>query len=256
MAAFFNKLDDVQLTRSLPPTAAGQTTTSVAVNTGNARSRGVELELFARPVRGLNLQFGYSLADAQFTKGCDFDFFVLNSGGFQPNFSTANPTAAGLALCDISGKQLPLGSKHIINGAIDYTRRTGGLFDLVGSLNFSWQSKKYIQTDNLAFVPSAFVLNGRVGAKFSRVTVALFGRNLTDEDAPPLATRWFDYRYGNALRTAAPGLPPVRNVLGCVNLRCGTFDGRPAVIDTGAPRAFFAPLRPGRTFGLEATFDF
>ena len=62
-------------------------------------------------------QYGF---DAKFTKGCDFDYFVLNSGGLQPNFSTSNPNAAGLALCDISGKRLPLGSKHQLNGSVDW----------------------------------------------------------------------------------------------------------------------------------------
>ena len=246
VAFFRNKLTGVQLTRSLPPSVPGQTTTSVAVNTGNARAQGVELELFARPARDLNLQLGYSLADAKFTKGCDFDFFVLNSGGLQPNFSTANPSAAGLPLCDISGKRLPLGSKHMVNGAVDWEAPLTAAVRLAANMSFSWESKKYVQTDNLVWVPSAFLLNARLGIKTERFTVAAFGRNLTDEDAPPLATRWFDYRYGNALR----GLPaPVGGI------RYGTFDGRPAVIDTGAPRAFFAPLRRGRTFGVEVTFN-
>ena len=35
-----------------------------------------------------------------------------------------------------------------------------------------------------------------------------------------------------------------------------TFDGRPAQIETGTPRGFFATLRKGRTFGVEATFNF
>lgn len=248
LALFRNKLTNVQLTRSLPPSAPGQTTTSVAVNTGDARTQGLELELFARPMRDVNVQLGYSLADAKFTKGCDFDYFVLNSGGLQPNFSTANPTAAGLPLCDISGKRLPLGSKHMLNGAVDWEAPLSTALRLAANMSFSWESKKYIQTDNLAWVPSAFLLNARLGVKTDSFTIAAFGRNLTDEEAPPLATRWFDYRYGNAAR----GLPAATVPGGP---RFGTFDGRPAVIDTGAPRAFFAPLRRGRTFGIEVTFN-
>jgi outer membrane receptor protein involved in Fe transport len=247
LAAFYNRLTGVQLTRSIPPSAPGQTTTSVAVNSGNARTQGIEVEAFARPARGLDLQLGYSLADAKFTKGCDFDYFVLNSGGLQPNFNTSSPTAAGLALCDISGKQLPLGSKHMLNGAIDYRHPISAMLTLVTNASFSYESKKYIQTDNLAFVPSAWLLNARIGVRTDRFTISAFGRNLTDEDAPSLATRWFDYRYGNAARN----LPaPIGGV------RYGTFNGSPAAIDVGAPRAFFAPLRRGRTLGAELTFNF
>jgi hypothetical protein len=35
-----------------------------------------------------------------------------------------------------------------------------------------------------------------------------------------------------------------------------TFDGRPAQIETGSPRGFFATLRKSRTFGIEGTFRF
>jgi iron complex outermembrane recepter protein len=249
ISAFYNDLSAVQLTRSLPPSAPGQTTTSVAVNTGNARTKGIELELQAAPTDGLDVSLGISYVDAKFTKGCDFDYFVLNSGGLQPNFSTANPTAAGLPLCDISGKRLPLGSEYIVNGSVSWEKPIGdsGL-SFVSNANFSLESKKFVQTDNLAYVPDAFLLNARVGIRTDRFSLVAFGRNLTDEDAPPLATRWFDYRYGNAARA----LPPP----GPTGVRTGTFDGRPAVIDTGAPRAFFATLRKGRTFGVEGTLKF
>ncbi len=68
-------------------------------------------------------------------------------------------------------------------------------------------------------------------------------RNLTNEQAIPLATRWFDLRYGAGTR----GLPPAASV---------RFDGRPALIETGTPRGFFGTLRKGRTFGVEAIFAF
>jgi hypothetical protein len=135
----------------------------------------------------------------------------------------------------------------MLNGAIDYRHPISAMLTLVTNASFSYESKKYIQTDNLAFVPSAWLLNARIGVRTDRFTISAFGRNLTDEDAPSLATRWFDYRYGNAARN----LPaPIGGV------RYGTFNGSPAAIDVGAPRAFFAPLRRGRTLGAELTFNF
>lgn len=250
LSAFYNELTGVQLTRSLPPSAPGQATTSVAVNSGDAETKGFELEIQAAPSQELNVTLGLSYVDAKFTKGCDFDLFVLNSGGLQPNFNTANPNATGLALCDITGKQLPLGPKYMVNGAVTWEKPIGsGDLRFVSNATFSFEDKKYVQTDNLAFVPSAFLVNARLGIKTDRFSLVAFGRNLTDEDAPPLATRWFDYRYGNAARDLPAALVPG-------GPRFGTFNGAPAVIDTGAPRAFFATLRKGRTFGVEGTFKF
>jgi len=249
VSIFYNKLDSVQLTRSLPPSVPGQATTSVAVNTGNARNQGIEIEAQAAPGAGLDFTLGVSYVDAKFTSGCDFDYFVLNSGGLQPNFSTANPSAAGLPLCDISGERLPLGSKYIVNGSATWERPIG-TSDLrfTSNATFSYEDKKFIQTDNLAYVPAAFLLNARIGIRTDRFSLVAFGRNLTDEDGAPLATRWFDYRYGNAVRNLpAPGAN---------GLRTQPFNGAPAVIDTGAPRAFFATLRKSRTFGIEGTLKF
>jgi iron complex outermembrane recepter protein len=244
IAGFYNKLTNVQLTQAIPNPSGTGALTSIVANSGDAETKGFELELQAAPARNLNLQFGVAYVDAAFTKGCDADFFILNSGGLRTNFDTRNPTAAGLALCDISGKKLPLGSPWIINGSVNWSKElgTGGL-SLYTNANFSFEDSKYVQTDNLAKTGDAFLLNARIGLRTENFTLALFGRNLTNEDAIPLATRWFDLRYGAGTR----GLPPAASV---------TFDGRPAQIETGTPRGFFATLRKGRTFGVEGTFNF
>jgi hypothetical protein len=81
------------------------------------------------------------------------------------------------------------------------------------------------------------MLGLRLGVrKGDRWTIAAFGRNLTDEDTIPLATRWFDLRYGFAPRGLAGFIP--------------------AGSDGGSPRGFFAALRKGRTFGAEVRYSF
>jgi outer membrane receptor protein involved in Fe transport len=243
-AAFYNELTNYQLTTAIPnPTGTGAIT-SIVGNAGKAKTQGLELELTAAPSDNLLFTFGLSYVDAHFTDGCDADEFILNSGGLRPNFDTRNPTAAGLALCDISGHTLPLGSPWTINGSVNYTREIGSNgMEFFANSSFSLEDSKYVQVDNLAKTGSAFLLNARLGIKTERFTIAVFGRNLTDEDAIPLATRWFDLRYG----AGTTGLPPAASV---------TFDGRPAQIESGSPRGFFGALRKGRTFGAEATFNF
>ncbi|WP_397606540.1 TonB-dependent receptor domain-containing protein, partial [Sphingorhabdus sp.] len=244
IAGFYNELTNVQLTQAIPNPSGTGALTSIVANSGNATTKGLEIELQAAPTDGLLFTMGLAYVSAKFTKGCDADYFILNSGGLRTNFDTRNPTAAGLALCDISGKTLPLGSPYIVNGSVNYETGLGsGDGKLFGIANFSYEDSKYIQTDNLAKTGDTFLLNTRLGYKTKNFTIALFGRNLTDEDSIPLATRWFDLRYG----AGTTGLPPAAGV---------TFDGRPAQIETGSPRAFFGALRKGRTFGLEGTFNF
>uniref|UniRef100_UPI003F715010 TonB-dependent receptor n=1 Tax=Polymorphobacter sp. TaxID=1909290 RepID=UPI003F715010 len=239
VAGFYNKLKGVQLTNAIP---AGQAVNSIVVNTGDARNQGFEIEFAAAPHPDLMANVNLSYVDAKFTSGCDADFFQLNSGGIRANFQSANPPAAALPLCDITGKRLPLGSSYQVNGSISWEPNITETIKLTTNLNFSLEDKKYVQTDNLAFVPSAFLLNARIGFRTANgIQVVAFGRNLTNEDAVPLATRWFDYRYGFGTRNIPTGL---------------TFNGQPAQAESGAPRGFFAPLRRGRTFGIETIMRF
>jgi iron complex outermembrane recepter protein len=243
VAAFYNKLTDVQLTQAIPNPNGSGALNSIVANSGDAKTEGLEVELQAAPADNLIVSLGLAYVNAQFTKGCDADYFILNSGGLRTNFDTRNPTAAGLALCDISGKKLPLGSPYIVNGSVSWDKNLSESMKIFTSANFSFEDSKFVQTDNFAKTGDAFLLNARLGVKTEKFTVSLFGRNLTNEDSIPLATRWFDLRYG----AGTTGLPAAASV---------TFDGRPAQVETGTPRGFFGSLRKGRTFGVEATFNF
>ena len=243
VAGFYNQLSDVQLTTAIPNPTGNGAITSIVNSVGDAETKGFEIEGTVAPTRNLLFTLGIAYVDARFTKGCDTDDFILNSGGIRPNFDTRNPPAAGLALCDISGRRLPLGSPWIINGTINYDREIRDGLTFFANSNWSFEDSKYVQVDNLAETGETFLVNARLGVRTPRVTFALFGRNLTNEDAIPLATRWFDLRYGAGTR----GLPPASSV---------QFDGRPAQIETGTPRGFFGTLRRGRTFGVEANFAF
>lgn len=244
VTGFFNQLTDYQLTTAIPNPAGTGAVTSIVSNAGEAQTKGLELEITAAPADNLLINLGLSYVDAKFTEGCDADEFILNSGGLRPNFDTRNPTAAGLALCDISGRKLPLGSPFIVNGSVSWSKEIGSNgMEFFANSNFSYEDAKYVQVDNLTKTGDTFLLNARLGIKTERFTFAVFGRNLTNEDSIPLATRWFDLRYG----AGTTGLPPAASV---------TFDGRPAQIETGTPRGFFATLRKGRTFGVEASVNF
>ena len=240
---FTTELTNVQLTTAIPNPSGIGAINSIVTNQGNARSTGFELEVQAAPTDRLNVGFGVSYVDARFTRGCDSDQFTLNSGGLRPNFDTRSPNAVALPLCDITGNRLPLGSPLTLNGNATYTVPLRGGLSMWSNVNFSYESSKAVQVDNLALVGDAFLLNGRIGIRNGQFTLAAFVRNLTDEGAVPLATRWFDFRFGSG--TVA--LPPAATV---------TFDGRPAQVETGAPRAFFGALRRGRTLGVEGTFNF
>ncbi len=255
IAAYRNDLTNVQLSTAIP--GAVGSITSIVTTTADARTQGLEFELQAAPVDGLTLTGGISYVDAKFTKGCDADLFIYQSGGLRPNFNTAAPTAAGLALCDITGKRLPLGSPFTANASLSYETDLNSSMTGFFTSNMSYESEKNIQTDNLAKVGDTFLVNARLGIKTKNFSIAFFGRNLTNEDSVPLATRWFDLRYGSACRSDVPQFPSGTCPSTLARpIAPTTFDGRPAVAETGSPRGIFGALRKTRTFGIEGTFNF
>lgn len=239
-AVFFIDASDVQLTTAVPSVDGGAIS-SVATNQGAAETFGLELEVRALINDNLTLSGSYALADSEFTQGCDDFEYTLNTGGRLIAPGTESPE------CSIKGNQLPLGSKHMASLGLDFRLPLDRGLEFFLFPTLSYESKKYVQVHNRAWVPSTTLLNLRTGVRSSNGwELAAFARNLLDEDSPALATRWFDLRHGfNAV-----GIPPELTVAGGCDINSGQC------ADVGLPRAFFTSLRKGRTYGLELRYSF
>jgi len=235
-AVFFNDVSDIQLTTPIENPAT-QSLTSIATNQGEGEVFGLELELtyFATD----NLMFGanYALADTEFTEGCDEFQWTLTSGGgrWTGDLATsANPSGAGD--CSIEGNQFPLSSEHQASAYVDFTVPMSENFEFFFNANVTYESEKPVQVHNLAFAPEATLVGARLGVNGKNWTIAAFGRNLTDEDAPPMVTRWLASPYFT---------------FASINIY-----NRGIGADTGTPRAFFGALRRERQVGAEFIWRF
>ncbi|MCU0975663.1 MAG: TonB-dependent receptor [Steroidobacteraceae bacterium] len=240
VATYFIDAKDVQLTTAVPP-APGTTASSISVvtNQGAAEIFGVEFEATWRPIDPLTLSLTYALADSEFTEGCDDFQWVLTSGGGL--FNPANPTANNLngqGNCSIEGNQLPLSAKNQGSLAIDWRQPFANGLEWYVNADVSYTDKRYVQVHNLAYVPEATLVGARLGISGERWSAGLYGRNLTDEDAPLVATRWFTLPYGFGYGAQ---VPVAQRIPGA---------------DYGAPRGFFGTLRRERQVGVEFTYRY
>jgi outer membrane receptor protein involved in Fe transport len=162
---------------------------------------------------------------------------VLNSGGIAYNPATD----FGSPLCSIAGNRLPLVPETQGSLLLTYAQPFAGDKEFFVSGSYTHEGSKYVQVHNLAETGDTNMLGLRLGVRSERWSLTAFGRNLTDEDTIPLATRWFDLRYG--------GCTAGQNCRGLA----GTA---PANADRGSPRSFFGALRKGRTFGAELSYSF
>jgi outer membrane receptor protein involved in Fe transport len=245
-AVYFTQATDVQFTQSVPSPTGQGAVTSIATNQGEGEIMGLELDLQAAITEALTLSVTYAFTDTEITKGCDDFQYTLNTGGI-----VYNPALGTVKECDISGNRYPLAPEETASLALNYDAPLAGGngLNLIGNFSTSYEGSKYIQVHNLAETGNTTLVNLRVGVRSDNGwSVVAFGRNLTDNDTIPMATRWFDLRTGSAIVCSAA------QTTNCIP--ASPTPGRAGGGDTGSPRAFFGALRKGRTFGLEFTYDF
>lgn len=235
---FYIDASDIQLTTPVP-NFDGTALTSIATNQGSGEVLGLEIDVRAIISDELDVGFTYALADSEFTEGCDDFQWTLTSGGgeLSPDGEAASADFTGNGSCSIDGKQFPLSSKHQASAFFNWYLPVNGSSEFFVSGDVTYESKKYVQVHNLAYGPEATVAGLRIGYQTDKWKLTAFARNLFDEDATIIATRWLAIPY------LSPGF----------SLNSASFVPGTA---TGSPRAFFGTLRRGRQIGLELTYAF
>ena len=237
-------VDDMQLTT--PISTGTGAITSISTNQGSGRINGLEFESQFAVSDALTLGLNYALADTEFTKGCDdFQFQISSGGGI---FNPANPTDPARNLngrgdCSIVGHPFPLAAKHTAALTADFRRPVfGGDYEFYLNSDLSYTSKKNVQVHGTAYTGEALLLGARIGVEKGAWRIGLYGRNLTNEDSVPGATRWLHtYLIGSqapGLANLDPGLPST------------------AIASYSLPRGIFGILRRERQVGLEASWKF
>jgi len=165
LAGFYIKYKDLQVQ------VANQAGQSVTRNAARATSKGVEVEVRARPVDGLRLDFGYAYTDARYDVYC--------AGGRSGFLIGAACAAAGGV--DNAGGRLEYYYPTVLRAGFEYTRplQVGGELSVRGDWTHNSRSRfpGFYQTGYGLFNAGA-----RYVTEDGRWSVAVFGRNLADEE--------------------------------------------------------------------------
>jgi iron complex outermembrane recepter protein len=252
LAAYTTEADKYQLTTTIADLTGASATglTSVVTNQGNAEIKGFEAEARLRITDNFRVAAGFSYVDATFTSGCDDFQYTLESGGFlmsptcdvpvrtAPSVIPGGPVTPNAgASGSIVGNRIPLVPETQWTINADYNRPFGNGWEVFASADVSFEGSKFVQVHNAAETGDTTLVGARVGFGNETWQVSVFGRNLTDEDSIPIATRWFDLFQGSAASVGLTGSAATG-------------------IDTGSPRGFFFSPRRGRTLGAELKVSF
>ncbi|WP_300973210.1 TonB-dependent receptor [Sphingomonas sp. LHG3406-1] len=167
-------------TKDLQLTAVGGASNfTTLLNADKVRGRGMELEVEARPVRGLTLTGGVSYNkteiddDGLFVAGCAAPCTVLN------------PQRAGSpGIYSIDGNQLPQAPKWTLNWSAGYEHPVGN-GAIYAFTDWYYRSKiQFFLYRSVEFSDDKLLEGGlRLGWRNDRYDVALFGRNITNDES-------------------------------------------------------------------------
>jgi iron complex outermembrane recepter protein len=160
VSAFHIDWDDIQL-------LARVNGVGINTNAGGAESDGVEATLMFKPVDQLKLSLTGAYTDAKLTEDTD----ELLVGGRE-------------------GDRLPYTPKTSYSVSADYDWPLGGEQSAYFGVSFSHLSEVpaafdpafVAENDRQRFLPAYDILDVRAGWDFGKVSLELFGRNLTDDD--------------------------------------------------------------------------
>ncbi len=242
VTAFDINLTNQQLTQNI----VGVSGTSIIANSfienvGKTSSRGLELELAARVTDNLRLGFGGALIDATFDEYINSDQADLYSNRPSTAFtaiSATNPrgcgtlgasAAANAAAClalraqdnqefgSVAGQRTPRSPKWNAFLTSRYSRPLNDNLNLVVGIDVTAEGSKFAQVHNLIETGARKYLNARIGVESASWSVALWGRNLNDDDTPTDILRYVDgrglaYVAGLGTRAFTISLPKPRQV--------------------------------------------
>jgi iron complex outermembrane receptor protein len=181
----------------------------ILTNAGDVKSSGVELDIKARPIRGLSLNLTGSYNDAHYTK-------------FTNAPVAAELVATGVTKADLSGQPLVGAPEWIANPGARYEFLFNDEVRQYVTANYAWRSDSqgYIDNSKYARIPAYGLLNLATGWQFGAAgrqwDVSLWARNALDQryfligQAAQLA--------GGGAYTAAVGTPRTVGITARVEL--------------------------------------
>jgi len=168
VAVFYIDWDDMQISgASQDPVFFG----SIVTNAGAATSKGIEIQLDSAVTDWLTLGGGYAYADPEFDSG------VTDS-------SLASLCGDGtLCSTDVGGKQIGRTVKNQLNLYADLRSGLGGGgWDWYGRVDYIYRDDQPTRSANLQFIDSWNILNARLGVANEHWDIAVWGKNIFDEE--------------------------------------------------------------------------
>jgi outer membrane receptor protein involved in Fe transport len=199
LAVFYTDWQNQQLSRGESYTRLSGLPNSVVFiqNAGASEIKGFEIELNARPARWLFARVGYTFVDARFT-----DFYddtteeIFDTDGRPARLPDGSPNPAdvdGLSGGDLKDNRLPQTPQHQLVLTAQVNAPLSDRLEFVARTDLSFESKRYVQVDNLNWASDSTNVNLNLALEANRWSLSAWARNLFDDRTPLVVTRLLDF---------------------------------------------------------------
>jgi iron complex outermembrane receptor protein len=177
--------DDSNYQSTILSTGSGTTFVTYISNIPSVRTRGVEADIVAQIAEGLSVNFSSAYTDATYVS------YPNAPAPFEQYYTLANPTVFNSnATRDLSGKPLPVVSKWVFSGGLQYNHSLApvGISGADGYFNFntSYRSDSYSSASDSIYsiVPAHEVTNAQIGIRTNdeHWDLSVWSRNIFNTD--------------------------------------------------------------------------
>jgi outer membrane receptor protein involved in Fe transport len=237
LAVYFNDVRDQQLTQNIE--GPGGVPQSVLVNAGKTEVWGTELELNASITDNWTGGFVFAWTDSEIEERLSGDQadLVGNTAGFVDIEQFIRDYG------DVSGQESPRVPEiqYALFTRYEMPMSWGSWY---AGADFTFEESKYAQEHNLIETGDRSLLGARIGFRAGPWDFSIWGKNITDEDAPLDIIRYIDRRSGTLTScNATLGAPATPTLPECQG-------------SSTTPRGFGLTLQPGRQVGATLTYKF
>jgi outer membrane receptor protein involved in Fe transport len=188
LAGFFIDWTDQQITGSgFESDCVTLSTEPVTRNVAATEVWGSEVEMTAVPLEWLSMNLSYTFLDGEYTDAV----FQTSQGWIDcPEIGTIDCVFDPVENALVSsgrgdGNQLVNTSRHLFNVGAEVRQPIGvDGWDAFFRTDFSWQDKRYVDSENIGWVPARENVNVRLGVRNERWSAEGFCNNLTDDHTP------------------------------------------------------------------------
>jgi outer membrane receptor protein involved in Fe transport len=200
-------------------------TASLLANVGRTAVDGVELEVDARLSDAVTAGFTYAWTDSEIREQLSEEQADLRGSDGSPEDIAR--------LGSVAGHHTPRIPAHMASLAVEYRAPAGAGREWFAGGDWSYESSRYAQEDNLIETGARALLGVHAGIAGERTGLRLWVTNLTDDDTPVDVQRYIDRRFGTLPLYPQEGARP-----------------------STTPRGFGVSLPRGRQAGATLTWRF